>query len=193
MQIIRYPHPTLRRVSRPLKRVDAELHRIVREMLEVMYAEKGVGLAANQVNLPYRLFVMNPTGDAQARDEELVFINPVLSQFKGSDEAQEGCLSLPKIWADVRRPVQVRINAYNLMGNEVDFTWTDFRSRVAQHEADHLDGVLFVDRLSATAKSDVREAMSQLESEFVSQRGRGEIPPDDQIALQLAELEALRT
>ncbi len=193
MQIIRYPHPTLRRVSRPLKRVDAELHRIVREMLEVMYAEKGVGLAANQVNLPYRLFVMNPTGDAQARDEELVFINPVLSQFKGSDEAQEGCLSLPKIWADVRRPVQVRINAYNLMGNEVDFTWTDFRSRVAQHEADHLDGVLFVDRLSATAKSDVREAMSQLESEFVSQRVRGEIPPDDQIALQLAELEALRT
>src|ERR1700749_2225646 len=76
LRIIQYPHPTLRRVSNPLRRVDAEMHRIVREMFELMYAAKGIGLAANQVDLPYRLFILNLSGDPAEKEEEVVFINP---------------------------------------------------------------------------------------------------------------------
>ena len=78
MQIVQYPHPTLRHVSKPLKRVDKELHATVREMFELMYAAKGVGLAANQVDLPYRLFIINLESDPHAPEKELVFLNPVL-------------------------------------------------------------------------------------------------------------------
>ena len=90
MRIIQFPHPTLRRVSKPLRRVDDELRRIVRAMFVLMYQAKGIGLAANQVDLPYRLFVLNLNPDEAAAEDEQVFINPVLSQPKGSEEAEEG-------------------------------------------------------------------------------------------------------
>src|SRR4051812_11610093 len=95
LKIINYPHPTLRHVSKPLKRVDAELRRIVRAMFDALYEAKGIGLAANQVDLPYRLFIVNPKSDPNEPQEERVFINPVLSSRKGLAEAEEGCLSLP--------------------------------------------------------------------------------------------------
>ena len=116
MQIVKYPHPTLRRVSKPLKRVDKELHAIVRGMFELMYAAKGVGLAANQVDLPYRLFIINLQADPAAADQEFVFLNPVLTSRKGNAEAEEGCLSLPGLYADVKRPERVALNAYDLSG-----------------------------------------------------------------------------
>ena len=119
MRIIQYPHPTLRHVSKPLRRVDAELHRIVREMFELMYAAKGIGLAANQVDLPYRLFVLNLESDPTAKENEFVFINPVLRSRHGMVEAEEGCLSLPDLYGDVRRPERVVLNAFNLSGEEV--------------------------------------------------------------------------
>src|SRR6266513_2886410 len=95
MQILTYPHPTLRRVSKPLRRVDAELRKQIREMFELMYAAKGIGLAANQVDLPLRFFIVNLEAKAGA-GEEMVFINPVISLPRGgTEEAEEGCLSLP--------------------------------------------------------------------------------------------------
>ncbi len=99
MRIIQFPHPTLRRVSKPLRRVDDELRHIVREMFDLMYEAKGIGLAANQVDLPYQLFVLNLSGDPAEPDAEQVFLNPVLSQPKGTAEAEEGCLSLPGLYA----------------------------------------------------------------------------------------------
>lgn len=151
MRIVDYPHPALRRVSKPLKRVDAELHKLVREMFDLMYSDdnhRGIGLAANQVDLPYRLFVVNLTADPALRDQEHVFINPVLSQPQGTAEAEEGCVSLPGLYAPVRRPEKIRINAYNLVGQEITYDLDDLFARVVQHETDHLDGVLFIDRLS---------------------------------------------
>src|SRR6187200_2989618 len=100
LQIIQYPHPTLRRVAKPLRRVDADLHRLVREMFDLMYEHRGIGLAATQVDLPYRLFIINLESDPAKRDQEFVFINPVLSNRKGMAEAEEGCLSLPTLYAD---------------------------------------------------------------------------------------------
>ena len=115
LRIIHYPHPTLRHVSKPLRRVDAELHGIVREMFDLMYVAKGIGLAANQVDLPYRLFVLNLESDPTTPENEFVFINPVLRSPHGMVEAEEGCLSLPGLYGDVRRPERVVLNAFTLV------------------------------------------------------------------------------
>lgn len=195
LQIVNYPHPTLTRRSKPLKRVDAELHQFVREMFELMYSKehRGVGLAANQVDLPYRLFVVNLTSDPGARDQEFVFINPVVSLPKGSAEEEEGCLSLPGLFAPVRRPEKIRVNAYNLSGEEVVYDLDGLFSRVVQHETDHLDGILFIDRLAPTALLSAREALDEFQREFASRRQLGEIPSDEEIERRLEELERLRT
>jgi len=193
VQIIKYPHPTLRHKSKPLRRVDGELKKIVRQMLDLMYEQKGIGLAANQVDLPYRLLVFNVTGDPAARDEEYVFINPVITERKGSAEDREGCLSFPELYAPVIRSEKVAVNAYSLSGEELSYQLDGLYARVVQHEADHLDGILFVDRLSPANELAVKEDLAVLEREFNTYRQRGRIPDDDQIAARLAELEAART
>ncbi|MEA1952708.1 MAG: peptide deformylase [Planctomycetota bacterium] len=193
MQIIKYPHPTLRHKSKPLRRVDAALRKIIAEMLELMYDDHGVGLAANQVDLPYCLAVINIQSDPQADEEELVLINPVISKRSGAAEADEGCLSLPEVWAPVRRPDKIELIAYDLSGNEQKFQLDGLYARAVQHEIDHLDGVLFIDRLSPTAKLSVKDPLSSLERQFASDRDRGFIPDDEEIARRLAELEGERT
>ena len=192
MRIVKYPHPTLRHKSKPLRRVDAELRKIVGRMLDLMYEKKGIGLAANQVDLPYRLLVMNPQGDAAARESEYVFINPVIVKRSGTAEGEEGCLSFPDIFAPVRRSEKIVLSAYNLSGEEVSYQLGDLPARVAQHEYDHLDGVLFIDRLSPSARLSVKQALADLEQEFQGDRDRSLIPDDRQIAARLAELERLR-
>jgi peptide deformylase len=193
VQIIQFPHPTLRHVSKPLRRVDAELHRIVREMFDLMYAANGIGLAANQVDLPYRLLIINLLADPQARDEEFAFINPVLTERKGMSESEEGCLSLPGLYGQVRRPERVVLNAYTLSGQEVTLKLDDLFARAVQHEIDHLDGVLFIDHLTPTGQLAARPSIDELEQRFADQRARGELPDDATIAQRLNELEKLRT
>lgn len=193
MQIIQYPHPTLRHLSKPLKRVDKQLHAIAAQMFELMYAANGIGLAANQVNLPYRLFVLNLQSDPQARDQQFVFINPVITTRKGHTEGEEGCLSIPGVYADVTRSERVSLNAYDLAGREINLDLEGLFARAVQHEIDHLDGILFVDRLPPTREMAIRAALGDFEEQFLSGRERGEIPDDATIARQLAELEKLRT
>lgn len=193
MQIIRYPHPTLRHTSKPLRRVDSELREIIRQMFELMYEERGIGLAANQVDLPYRLFVMNIKADPESPEEEFVFINPEITKRSGSAEGEEGCLSLPEVYAPVRRPEKITITAYNLAGEEVTYELSGLYARAAQHEYDHLDGVLFIDRLSPGSKLAVRDALESLERRFLGDRRKGLIPADEAISTRLVELESLRT
>ena len=193
LQIIQFPHPTLRRVAKPLRRVDADLHRLVREMFDLMYEHRGIGLAATQVDLPYRLFIINLESDPAKRDQEFVFINPVLSNRKGMAEAEEGCLSLPTLYADVKRPERVTVNAYTLGGQELNMELSGLFARAVQHEVDHLDGILFIDRLTPTGELTVRPALEEFEIEFDHRRQRGEIASDQEIAQRLAELEKLRT
>ncbi|MBX7072587.1 MAG: peptide deformylase [Pirellulales bacterium] len=193
MRIIQYPHPTLRHPSKPLRRVDPELREIVREMFGLMYQAEGIGLAANQVDLPYRLFVMNVSADATKPENELVFINPVITNSKGSAEAEEGCLSLPGIYGQVKRPEKVTVNAYGLDGREMRLELDGLAARAAQHEIDHLDGVLFIDRISPTSMMAIKEAVAEMELQFASQRERREIPGDADIAARLTELENART
>lgn len=193
MQIIQYPHPTLARRSKPLRRVDTQLRANIAEMFELMYAHNGCGLAANQVDLPYRVFVMNASGDPQQKDEEMVFINPVLSQPKGMAEAEEGCLSLPGLYVPVKRPERITIQGYNLAGQEVRIEARDHFARVVQHETDHLDGVLMIDRISEAHRIAIREQLDEFDAEYRQRRERGEIPDDGAISARWSELESLRT
>ena len=194
MRIIKYPHPTLRHKSKPLRRVDSELKRMIAKMLELMYAGKGIGLAANQVDLPYRMIVMNLESDPQIEEQEFVFINPViLKRSGGTAEAEEGCLSLPEIYAPVKRAEKIELAAYNLVGDQVRLELSGLFARAAQHEIDHLDGVLFVDRLGPSGELSVKEALAGLEAEFQGERRAGRIPDDRAIAARLTELEKLRT
>jgi peptide deformylase len=188
VQIVSYPHPTLRYKSKVIRRVDSELRDVVQQMFELMYEAKGVGLAANQVDMPLRLFVINSEGNPE-EGEELVFINPVLSQPDGQEENEEGCLSLPGVYAAVTRAKQIHVEAYNLRGQPFSATLSDMMARVVQHEHDHLDGVLFTDRVSAEDKLEIEPALHECAIEFQARRDRGEIPDDQQIFSQLAELE----
>jgi peptide deformylase len=190
LEIITYPHPTLRRPSKPLRRVDAELRKVIREMFDAMYQAKGIGLAANQVNLPLRFFIINLEARPDA-GEELVFLNPVISLPRGgSEEAEEGCLSLPGVYGQVVRPRQVRVSAYTLDGSEFTADVTGLFARCVQHELDHLDGVLFPDRMSATAKADIQADLDVFETEYNSKRMTGALPGVEEIARQWAEVEA---
>ncbi|MCH2118346.1 MAG: peptide deformylase [Pirellulales bacterium] len=193
LQVIHYPHPVLRHRSKPIKKVDAELRRLVAEMFNLMYEHEGVGLAANQVGLPYRLFVANPQADRDSEETEQVFINPVIRSGKGLAEAEEGCLSIPGVHAHVLRKDTVQIQAYDLAGNELNLDLDELPARIAQHEIDHLDGVLFIDRLAPAQLAEVRDQLTDFEFEFRSKSETGEIPPEAQIAAQLEELERLRT
>jgi peptide deformylase len=176
-----------------LRRVDGELKSVVREMFDLMYAQKGVGLAASQVELPYRFFILNLEGDP-AKAPEYVFLNPEISRRSGGMvEKEEGCLSFPEIYAPVKRSEKLVLSAYNLDGEEVNYELNGFFARAVQHEYDHLDGVLFIDRLSPSGLLSVKQALLDLELEFQGDRERGIIPPDQQIAMRLAELEQLRT
>ncbi len=193
LEIVHYPHPTLRHPSKPLKRVDAELRKMVDEMIELMYEFDGVGLAANQVDLPYRLFVMNPEGDKDAVEAQRVLINPVLSGGRGQAEGEEGCLSIPGVYAPVVRKATIKIEAYDLSGNQIIEEINGFAARVIQHETDHLDGTLFIDRLGPTQAAAVRDQLEEFELVFRSQLETGEMPSDEVIAGRLRELERLRT
>ena len=114
-------------------------------MFELMYASKGIGLAANQVALPFRFFILNLTADAAQADKEQVFINPVIIKRHLSIEDEEGCLSLPEIHVDVKRARKIKFQAYDLSGNLVDYEADELFSRAVQHESDHLDGKLIID------------------------------------------------
>jgi peptide deformylase len=178
MKIVQYPHPALRHQTRPLTSIDNEVRKHAAEMLELMYGARGVGLATNQVVLPYQMFVMNQTAEPEQREHERVFINPVVVERKGSVEGEEGCLSFPKLYQKVRRAKTVRVQAFNLQGELIDEVFEDMASRVCQHEIDHLHGELFIDKMGAIAKLSSRGTLREFERDFRKAQQRGEIPSD---------------
>jgi len=191
LQLVEYPHPALLRRARPLVRIDEALADAVERMFEIMYEAQGVGLAANQVALPYRLFVVNAAGDRDA-GEELVFINPVLSRPRGNAVQEEGCLSLPGVRMDVRRPERVVIDAWSLAGEPMHLDADGLLARIVQHEYDHLEGRLFTDRLSEAATLEVRRSLEGFREVFAGRQSRGELPDDRLLNAELDRLEAAR-
>ena len=189
MNIVYYPHPAMRWKSKPITEINAGLREIVREMFDLMYEARGIGLAANQVGLPLRLFVVNASTEPDETGEELVFINPEITNRKGSIEGEEGCLSLPELYGQVRRAEEIVVEAFDLQGREFSMTLTELAGRVVQHENDHLDGVMFTDRLSDSAQREVEGRLDDFETQFRRQQAEGEIPADDEIKRQLKALE----
>ena len=190
LEVIYYPHPTLRHRSQPILRVDAELKDMIQQMFELMYEHKGIGLAANQVDLPLQLFVINLESDP-SKGEELVFINPVISQSKGSSTAEEGCLSIPKVYGNVTRPeTSVHVQAYNLNGEVFDQRVDGLMARAIPHETDHLNGVLFPDRMSETEIKMIEGELAEFEIEYQSRKKIGGLPEPEAIQARLLELES---
>lgn len=191
MKIVHYPHPALRHPGKPVLNVDKDLKLRIGEMIDCMYEANGLGLAAPQVALPYQLLVMNVTGDPEQKEREEVYLNPVITDKKGVVEDEEGCLSFPGLFQKVRRAKTVTIQAYDLKGKLVEKVASDLEARAWQHEIDHLNGVLFIDKMGLLAKLSSRSSIRQFEYEFKKAQERGEIPPETDIEKLLAELEAM--
>ncbi len=189
MEIVHFPHPSLRWKSKPVQRIDAELRSTVAQMFELMYEFRGVGLAANQVALPHRLFVVNPTGSADEKDQEMVFINPEITRRNGSEMGEEGCLSLPEVFGQVPRAERIVVDAFTLDGEGFEYELSDFLARVVQHETDHLDGVMFFDRMYEADRKEIQGDIDAFEATFRSKQAAGEIESDDELKKQLKELE----
>lgn len=167
LHIIRYPDPRLRAPSRPVEQFDPGLAALARRMLELMREAKGVGLAAPQVGVNLRLFVMNHSGKPE---DDHVYVNPVLSEAEGEEESEEGCLSLPDINIPVWRARTVRLQARDLDGNRVDQTETGYIARIWQHETDHLDGILLLDKMTPVQKLSLRRQIRAMEESFEKSR-----------------------
>jgi len=158
-------------------------------MFDCMYENKGIGLAANQVALPFRLFVMNATGDPAVAEAEKVFLNPEIVRRKGSSEDEEGCLSLPQLYGQVRRAEKIVVNAFDLEGQEFEMSLDELEARIIQHEYDHIDGVLFIDRMTDTARRELEPRLADFEAHFRRQQETGVFPSDDEIQRLLRSLE----
>jgi peptide deformylase len=166
LQIVKYPDPRLREVCTPVEIIDQPLVRMVEGMWRLMLESRGVGLAAPQVGVTIRLFAASPSFNP---DDLQVYINPIIIEASGTIEEEEGCLSFPMVYAKVKRSETVVVEAIDLQGQTFQETCTDLHARIIQHELDHLDGRLLVDRMGAISKIANRRALKDLESKFESE------------------------
>jgi len=138
--------PVLRKQCQMIQNIDEELVALSEDMIETTLAAPGVGLAANQIGIPWRLFVVN-MGVETDKDNLITLINPEITAMEGSELGEEGCLSIPDMIAEVNRATQIEVKAIDLNGNDVRFEAKGYLARALQHELDHLNGVLFWDSL----------------------------------------------
>jgi peptide deformylase len=164
-----YGDPVLRQKSREVADVDDTLRELVADMRETMLAYHGVGLAANQLGVLQRVLVVDVPLEDETR-AQLALVNPLLDQRSGTEDGEEGCLSVPGIYESVRRARRVRLRAIDESDRPVEFIAEGYLARALQHEVDHLDGVLFVDRLSPLRRQFLRHSLEAL--------ARGELPGD---------------
>ncbi len=188
LRIVPYPHPALRFESRPVTNIDDSLRATVREMFALMYEANGIGLAANQVGIPLRFFILNLTADPEQPEEERVFINPEIVKRHSSEENEEGCLSLPGLYSKIRRARKIRVRGYDLEGNPIELEAEDLLGRAIQHELDHLDGRLFIDLLGPLGRNGINAKVREIEAGYRRDQAEGIYPDDESIRRQLAEV-----
>jgi len=158
LEILHYPDERLRQTAQAVDAVDDDLRRLIDDMLETMYAARGVGLAAPQVDRHLRLLVMDTSED---QDQPLALVNPEIVAAAGEQDGDEGCLSLPGVYEPVTRAAEVTARFTDRAGNPREEVFTDLAARCVQHELDHLDGTLFVDYLSKLKRSRLRKKMEK--------------------------------
>jgi len=143
-RILQYPDPRLRIVATPVVEVNTDVRRLIREMIEIMYAADGIGLAATQIGVQQRIVVADVSA---AHDQPHVLINPVIIERGGSAAVGEGCLSIPDVYARITRSEWITLRALDGHGNSHEFACDGLLAMCLQHELDHLDGILFIDYL----------------------------------------------
>lgn len=172
-QLTLYPDPVLRRIALPAPAFDESLRATVAAMFELMYRNHGVGLAAPQVGLDRRILVLNPSGEREQKDLELALVNVTILDRAGPPTLyEEGCLSFPQIYAEVRRPERCTVRAFAPDGTPIEREFEGFTSRVIQHEYDHLEGVLLVDRMSLADKQRNKAALEELVERYRRARAK---------------------
>jgi peptide deformylase len=153
-EVLQFPDPRLKQVCEPIEEITDELRELARDMCEVMYDEPGIGLAAPQVGAGVRLIVIDTEWSEEGAEKSpTVIVNPELAERVGSIVWEEGCLSVPDLTAEVTRSERVTVRGRDLDGNEIVEQAEGLRAVCLQHEVDHLDGVLFIDRISRLKRS----------------------------------------
>ncbi len=151
LEIKKYPEKILREKTAPVNGIDGQIQRLIDDMIETMYAAGGIGLAANQVGIPKRLCII----DVSIKEEQrplIVLINPLIVAKEENEEAEEGCLSIPGYRTNIKRAGKIHVKGFNREGKPIEIEATGLLSRALQHEIDHLDGILFIDRIKNLKK-----------------------------------------
>jgi peptide deformylase len=182
LDIVKYGHPVLRQQGKRIDTVTPELRQFAQDMLDTMYARDGVGLAAQQVNRAILMTVIDVTASEQPSEiiidgqpqplaafMPLTLLNPVVSHPEGEVTGSEGCLSFPEINADIRRALKLTVQADTLDGRHLKFQCTGLLARAMQHELDHLNGILFIDRMDAATKASLSGKLRKLQKETLEQ------------------------
>ncbi|QCI25114.1 peptide deformylase [Buchnera aphidicola (Rhopalosiphum padi)] len=159
LKILQYPDQRLRLIAKPIKKITKEIHNIANNMIDTMYQEEGIGLAAIQVNIQLQIIVINKINQ---KEDHLILINPKIIERKGSISIEEGCLSIPEYRAFVPRFNYIKIQALNLNGDKKEIEADSILSICIQHEIDHLNGKLFIDYLSELKKERILKRINKI-------------------------------
>jgi peptide deformylase len=189
LEVVKYGHPALRKKGERIEKITPEIKRLIADMFETMYAAKGVGLAAQQIGKALQLTVLDVRGatdrpstleiDGKEANVEafmpIALINPEVKPTGNEVAGPEGCLSFPEIFADITRPDMTEVKALNQNGEVVEFRCGGLLSRAVQHEMDHLNGILFIDRMKRADKEELKAQLDEMQAktkeELKKQRG----------------------
>ncbi len=172
MEIRIYPDEALRAKAEEVDVFDENLRDLVRQMFETMYSKKGLGLAANQVGILKKVVIIDlGSGKEEQGKNPIVLINPQIVDMEGEQFKEEGCLSFPGLYRKVKRALWVKVKAQNLDGEDFFIEGEELLARALQHEIDHLDGIVFIDRLSPVQRRLALEKFKKIKKKYVKQRG----------------------
>lgn len=163
-RIVVYGHPTLRRIAAPVTEFDDALRALIDELFATMYEAPGIGLAGPQIKELLRVFVVDPS-HADRGGQQLAMVNPEILESSGLETFEEGCLSIPGVFADIKRPEKIFVRYFDGQGGRHEEEFDDIMARVIQHENDHLEGKLFVDHLSPMRRTLLRKRLREIEAE----------------------------
>ena len=162
LKIVTWPNPILETPADPVTEFNGELNQLVDRMFETMYSAPGVGLAAVQVGVPKRLFVMDCSGGKDPA-QRVVMINPEVISMEGKQNGEEGCLSFPGIYFGVERNLRAIVRAHDVNGNEFELDGTELTARCMLHETDHCDGIVFLDKMTPLKREIVKRKIKKLQ------------------------------
>lgn len=163
-RVLYYPDEPLTRKAKPVESFGAKLEHLVSDLFETMYEHEGVGLAAPQIGVSKRLFVLR-----EPERESICFVNPEILEQEGREEGEEGCLSMPRVYAMVPRATRIKVRAQDMAGEAFEIEAADFLARIIQHEIDHLDGMLFPERLDIITRQEKLEEWAEIREQLLAE------------------------